>query len=103
MDPDLRPLAESDGKLLIYRGLADPLVIPQPIEDYYDAAARKMGGIETLRRHARLFMIPGWGHCWERPAPVGDEFDPLAAIEAWVERSDAPRSPVTDRESRISR
>lgn len=92
MDPDLRPLAKSNGKLLIYHGLADPLVIPQPIEDYYDAAARKMGGIETLRRHARLFMIPGWGHCWERPAPVGDEFDPLAAIEAWVERSDAPRS-----------
>ena len=91
-NPDLRPLARSGGKLLIYHGLADPLIIPKPIEDYYDRAARKSGGKDALRRTARLFMVPGWGHCWERPSPTADDFDPLAALESWVERGAAPRS-----------
>lgn len=90
-DTDLRPFAKAGGKLLIYHGLADPLVLPQPVADYYEAAAKRMGGVQRLRRNARLFMVPGWGHCWERPAAVGDDFDPLAAVEAWVERGEAPR------------
>jgi feruloyl esterase len=89
-NPDLRPFARSDGKLLIYHGLADPLVIPKPMEDYYDRAAQKSGGKEALRRTARMFMVPGWGHCWERPSLTADDFDPLAALESWVERGAAP-------------
>lgn len=92
MNTDLRPFAQSGGKLLMYHGLADPLIIPQPIEDYYAKAAEKIGGLDALRKHARLFMVPGWGHCWERPATAGDGFDPLAALETWVERGDAPTS-----------
>lgn len=91
-NPDLRPFARKGGKLLIYHGLADPLIIPKPIEDYYAAAARKAGGIDRLRKNARLFMVPGWGHCWERPSPTGDDFDPLTALESWVERGEAPQS-----------
>lgn len=91
-DTDLRPLAKAGGKLLIYQGLADPLIIPQPIETYYAAAATKIGGLARLREHARLFMVPGWGHCWERPTATGDDFDPLAALEAWVERGAAPET-----------
>jgi len=89
-NPDLRPHARTGSKLLVYHGLADPLIIPQPVEDYYAAAAKSMGGIDKLREHARLFMIPGWGHCWERPTVSSDDFDPLATVEAWVERSEPP-------------
>jgi hypothetical protein len=46
--------------------------------------------MEKLQRNARLFMIPGWGHCWEKPADAPDEFDPLAELEQWVEKGQAP-------------
>jgi feruloyl esterase len=36
----------------------------------------------------RLFLSPGMGHCGGGPGL--DNFDPLAAIEAWVERGQAP-------------
>lgn len=89
-DPDLTGLREAGHKLLIYQGWADPLIIPQPIVDYYHEAARANGGLESLREIARLVMIPGWGHCWERPAPAPDEFDPLLVLEKWVEQGQAP-------------
>ena len=41
-----------------------------------------------LNGWARLFLVPGMGHCGGGPAL--DDFDPLAAIEAWVERGEAP-------------
>jgi len=89
-DTDLRPLVESGNKLLIYHGLADPLIIPKPLENYFDAAAVATGGRAKLESAARLFMIPGWGHCWEKPAPVADLFDPLEVLENWVENGRAP-------------
>lgn len=90
VDTDLAAHARSGSKLLLYQGLADPLIIPEPIENYYATAAERAGGLASLREHTRLFMIPGWGHCWERPAAAGDDFDPLAALEVWVERGQAP-------------
>lgn len=89
-DPNLQPLVESGNKLLIYHGLADPLIIPKPLEDYFEAAAAATGGRAKLESAARLFMIPGWGHCWEKPAPVADLFDPLEVLENWVENGRAP-------------
>jgi len=92
VDTDLQAHARSGSKLLLYHGLADPLIIPQPLETYYAKAAEQAGGLTALREHTRLFMIPGWGHCWERPVTAGDDFDPLAAVEGWVERGEAPNS-----------
>jgi feruloyl esterase len=89
-DTNLRPLVDSGNKLLIYHGLADPLIVPKPLENYFDAAAAATGGRDKLESAARLFMIPGWGHCWERPAPVADMFDPLQVLENWVEQGRAP-------------
>ncbi len=89
-DTNLRPLVDSGNKLLIYHGLADPLIVPKPLENYFDAAAEATGGRGKLESAARLFMIPGWGHCWERPAPVADMFDPLQVLENWVEQGRAP-------------
>lgn len=89
-DPDLRPLIDSGKKLFVYHGLADPLIVPKPVEDYFAAAAATAGGREALDSAARLFMIPGWGHCWERSAPVADLFDPLLVLERWVEQGKAP-------------
>ena len=45
---------------------------------------------DVLREHARLFMVPGHGHCWEAPGLAPDLFDPLQILEAWVEQDIAP-------------
>ncbi len=87
---DLSKLHQSGSKLLIYQGWADPLVVPEPMTGYYQQAAERSGGSEQLQRNARLFMVPGWGHCWERPADAPDVFDPLAELEQWVEQGKAP-------------
>lgn len=89
-NPDLSAFAEAGGKLVIYQGLADPLIIPAPIIDYYEQAASVLGGMTRLRDTARLFTVPGFGHCWEKPAAGPDDFDPLAAVERWVEAGEAP-------------
>lgn len=89
-NPDLSALGRAGGKLFLYHGWADPLIIPGPIVDYYRAAAAHSGGVDTLKNHARLFMLPGWGHCWERAADAPDQFDPLEIVANWVETGVAP-------------
>jgi len=89
-DPDLSGLARQDTRLLIYQGWSDPLIIPEPIIDYYEQAAELAGGWQQLQQHARLFMVPGWGHCWEKPSAAPDDFDPLLELEQWVEQGRAP-------------
>lgn len=87
---DLSGLRKEDTKLLIYQGWSDPLIIPEPITHYYQQAAKEAGGLEQLAQNARLFMVPGWGHCWEKPASAPDDFDPLLELEQWVEAGRAP-------------
>lgn len=53
-----------------------------------------MGGDEATQAFFRLFLAPGLGHCWEAPGAGPEDFDPLSAIEAWVEEGVAPDSLV---------
>jgi len=88
-DPDLRALANAGGKLFYYHGLADPLILEGRVRQYYRDAAALMG--ETaLADTARFFMVPGQGHCWEKPGQVADDFNPLVVIDRWVESGRAP-------------
>ena len=88
--PDLSGLRKAGNKLLIYHGWSDPLIIPEPIAHYYERSAQIAGGQQQLQENARLFMVPGWGHCWERPADAPDDFNPLLELEQWVEQGKAP-------------
>ncbi len=91
-NPDLSVFRERGGKLLLFHGWADPIVTPQRTLDYYDAVRARMGGNESTAEFARLFMLPGVDHCGLQPGPGAKsiEFDPLPALEAWVERNEAP-------------
>lgn len=89
-NPDLSGLVKEDTKLLIYQGWSDSLIIPEPITHYYEQAAELAGGLQQLQQNTRLFMVPGWGHCWEKPAAAPDDFDPLFELEQWVEKGQAP-------------
>ena len=90
---DLSAFAGRGGKMILWHGLGDPLVTPQPTVEYYDALARAAGGAEAVRGFARLFLVPGMDHCGINaagPAIADGGIDPLTALEEWVERGRAP-------------
>ncbi|WP_407519610.1 tannase/feruloyl esterase family alpha/beta hydrolase [Methylobacterium oryzisoli] len=92
---DLAPFRQAGGKLLLYHGWADPLVVPGLTVAFYEALAEREGGYDRLGETARLFMVPGMDHCGigtEGPG-IGDTgIDPLTALERWVEGGEAPAS-----------
>lgn len=85
-DPDLSRFAARGGKLILYHGLADPVVSPWDTRHYYDAVRRRLG--ESTPGFARLFFAPGMGHCGGGPAPDMD--DAQQALERWAEQGVAP-------------
>jgi feruloyl esterase len=86
VNADLRPFRANGGKLLLYQGWADPVVPPEDTIQYFDAVQRAAGG--SAADFARLFMVPGMGHCQGGPGP--SVFDPLAALDAWATKDIAP-------------
>ncbi len=75
------------GKLLLYHGGADSGISPQSSVDYYERAVKANGG-----DNLRLFVVPGMYHC--AGGPGADKFDPLTAMEQWVENGTAPETMV---------
>jgi feruloyl esterase len=87
-DPDLTAFAEAGGKLLMWHGWADAIVFPGKTVDYFEELTETTG-----EEFAQLFMIPGMDHCGILPSGPGisqDGFDPLSALEAWVEEGTPP-------------
>lgn len=87
-NPDLSRFRDRGGKLILWHGWADQLIMPQGTIDYYERVEEALGGAEAARRTARLFMAPGVAHCGggEGPAPQ----DLVGAIVKWVEHGEAP-------------
>jgi feruloyl esterase len=78
------------GKLIMYTGLADPVVSPFDTIDYYDSVVKANGGLESTQTFYRFFPVPGMAHCGGGTGT--STFDSLAALEAWVERGIVPES-----------
>ena len=93
---DLSKFEERGGKLLIYQGLADVDVAPEATRQWYEALTKDMGGEAATMEFARLFLVPGMSHCGIPSGPgVADTgFDPLPALEKWVEEGVPPESIV---------
>jgi Tannase and feruloyl esterase len=87
--PDLKAFKARGGKLLLYTGWADPLIPAADLVSYYEGMQKKMGSTADF---ARLFMVPGMGHCAGGNAPT--RFDALAALEPWVEKGAAPEKMI---------
>lgn len=81
---------EHGGKIIFYTGMSDPVFSANDLIHYYQNLAHNNGGMDHGRAFARLFLIPGMNHCTGGPAL--DNFDPLTAIENWVEKGEAPES-----------
>src|SRR5581483_9105007 len=85
---DLGAFRARGGKLLMYTGWSDPVVPPQDIVSYYEAAAHAAGGYARTQKFFRFFAVPGMGHCGGGPGLT--TLDPLPALETWVEQGQAP-------------
>lgn len=90
MNPDLRKFKANGGKMISYQGWADQSVVPLNVVDYYELAERTMGGRAATQEFYRLFMLPGVNHC--RGGVGADAIDYITALEAWVEKGQAPDS-----------
>ncbi len=91
-NPDLSGLKSRGGKLLMWVGYSDWAVNAYSTIDYYERVLAKMGGQGAVGDTARLFLMPGTGHCNssdpKRKTPTTADF--LTALEEWVEQGRAP-------------
>jgi feruloyl esterase len=88
MVADLRPFKARHGKLIMYHGLADGNVPAEDAIEYYEKIARTMGGPAKRADFARLFLVPGMGHCSGGAGP--DTFDAVGALDRWAGEGNAP-------------
>jgi feruloyl esterase len=93
-NPDLDAFRERGGKLLMWHSWADAAPPPMPVVAYYQAVEERLGTRERTQDFFRLFMVPGMDHCGigEGPGITQSGFDPLTALEKWVEHGEAPTS-----------
>ncbi|MGD8339604.1 MAG: tannase/feruloyl esterase family alpha/beta hydrolase [Gammaproteobacteria bacterium] len=91
--PDLARYRDQGGKLLLYHGWNDTNNPAEATITYYESIETELAlrpnpySIGT-RDFARLFLVPGMGHCG---GGLGtSRFDAQRAIENWVERGIAP-------------
>jgi feruloyl esterase len=89
MDPNLRDFFSHGGRLLQYHGWSDPSISPLNSVNYYNSVLDFMGASADVGRSYRLFMVPGMDHCGGG-GDAPNTFDPIHAIEEWVEAGRAP-------------
>jgi feruloyl esterase len=99
---DLSSFARRGGKLMVYTGLSDPAVPFAEVVHYYDRVVASTGSAEAAGDFARLFLVPGMGHCFSGPGVTnfGQPFtsdvpptlqnDALMTLVAWTESGQAP-------------
>jgi hypothetical protein len=102
--PNLHAFREGGGKMIMYHGLADPLIFPRGSYDYYNRAAEKMraanakkgakpsaaAGMAAVQEFYRFFPYPNNNHCGGGTGPLINGTDLFNALVNWVENGVAP-------------
>jgi feruloyl esterase len=106
---DVAKFRDRGGKLIFFQGWADPIVPIGQTLDFYQGLMKKFGGEEKTKEFARLFMVPGMGHCGGgtgldrfdssaygglQPPALDPEHDIFTALSHWVEDGVAPAEVV---------
>jgi feruloyl esterase len=103
-NPDLGKVRDRNAKIISYHGLADELIPPEGSANYFDRMTAAVGGHADAEKLARLYFVPGMGHCAgvgsvsgrsgppatadHVPLPGQDQFFNL--LVGWVEKGAAP-------------
>jgi feruloyl esterase len=84
---DMSRVRQRGGKILAYHGVSDAIFSVNDTSAWYDSLRANQSDPSDF---ARLFRVPGMGHCSGGPAT--DQFDALSALVTWVEQGTAPES-----------
>ena len=87
LPPQMDTLAtlKRSSKLLVYHGAADGIFSVNDTIGWYNRLRSNDPGAAA---YARLFVVPGMGHC--SGGPSTDQFDAFTALVKWVEQGEAP-------------
>lgn len=83
---DLSTLKNRGAKIMVYHGVSDPVFSYDDTVSWYKNLSSANQG--SASNFARLFPVPGMGHCSGGPAT--DQFDMLTALVNWVEQGVPP-------------
>ena len=87
---NLSTLKNRGAKVMVYHGVSDPIFMHDDTVTWYENLRGANNG--NASDFARLFPVPGMGHCSGGPAT--DQFDMLTPLVNWVEKGQAPESVV---------
>jgi feruloyl esterase len=85
---DLSTLRGRGAKIIVYHGVSDPIFSVSDTEAWYRGIDRHSGG--PVSEFARLYRVPGMGHC--SGGPAADQADFISPMIGWVEQGQAPGS-----------
>ncbi|HEY8924439.1 MAG TPA: tannase/feruloyl esterase family alpha/beta hydrolase [Polyangia bacterium] len=84
--PAMNGFGKKGRRMVLYHGVSDPIFSPEDTIRWFEGLDRSSGAQNV----ARLFLVPGMGHCSGGPAT--DQFDLLTPLMRWVEQGEPPRS-----------
>jgi pimeloyl-ACP methyl ester carboxylesterase len=105
-NPDLSRFRARGGKLIMYHGWVDPLIMPQGTTRYWDSVNQRLAGANVPVDFAKLYMVPGMSHCSGGPGPnqfgqggsgivaADAQHDVFRALMAWSESGTEPQAIV---------
>jgi hypothetical protein len=83
---DMNHVRRRGAKMLVYHGVSDPIFSIDDTITWYRGIDRSSG--QRADEFARLYPVPGMGHCSGGPAT--DQADFITPLVQWVERGIAP-------------
>ena len=99
-NPDISAFKARGGKVIMYHGWADQLIMPEGTVNYY---GRMKAAVANADDFSRLYMVPGMGHCSgggtdsfgqgsSGTVPMTPDRDVFRALMAWSEKGTAPNA-----------